>query len=79
MRQGFFLSGQIDTTEEKNNIIFYLSSFFTSVFLPIDYIFDSVESDQRKRMDHGEDHPDVNHLDVGGFGEGLGDSDKAKQ
>ena len=42
-------------------------------------ILDSVESDHRKWIDHGEDHPDIDHLDVGSCGQGLGDSNETEQ
>ena len=50
----------------------------TCVSVTVYYIFDCVESDHRKGVTHGEEHPDVYHLDVGGCREGLGDSDEAR-
>ena len=51
---------------------------FTFVSFPVDDILESVESDNRKWVTHGEQHPDIDHLDVGSRGEGLGHSNKAK-
>ena len=31
----------------------------------------------QERNSHGEQHPDVNHLDIGGGEEGLGNADEA--
>ena len=51
---------------------------FTFVSLFADDILQSVKSDHRKWVTHGEQHPDIDHLDVGSRGEGMGDSDKAE-
>ena len=51
---------------------------YTFVSILTDDILQSVESDNRKWVNHGEQHPDIDHLDVGGCGEGLGHSDKAE-
>ena len=50
---------------------------FTFVSLLVDDVLQRVESYYRKWVTHGEQHPDINHLDVSSRGEGLGDSNEA--
>ena len=52
---------------------------FTDISPPVDNILQSVESDHRKWIEHGEYHPDIDHFDVGSCGQRLGDSNKAEQ
>ena len=52
--------------------------FLTFGFLLVDDILESVKSDYNKWVTHGKQHPDIDHLDVGSRGEGMGDSDKAE-
>ena len=50
---------------------------FTFVSLFADNVLQGVKKYYRKWVIHCEQHPDINHLDVGSCGEGLGDTDKA--
>ena len=38
-----------------------------------------MKRDFQKRDGHGEDHPDVNHLDIRGGRQSAGDSDEAEK
>ena len=52
--------------------LFCHSSLLEEVFRPD-------ERDLGKGIEHGEDHPDVDHLDVGGCWEGLRDPNKTER
>ena len=41
--------------------------------------FASIQSNLTEEEHHGEDHPDVDHLDVGGGGQRLRDSNKSEK
>ena len=40
-------------------------------------VFVGVQNHLQERNDHGEHHPDINHLDIGGVGQALGDAKEA--
>ena len=55
----------------------HLHSYWDILVLCHQELENGVESDNTEGVEHGEDHPDVDHLDVGSHGQRLGDTDKA--
>ena len=54
--------------------IYIFQTFLRFVF---DRLLHCVESHHSKGINHGKDHPDVNHLDIGSCGQGVGHTNES--
>ena len=61
-------------------LIFFALHWYWDILIScIEELEDRVEDDDTKWVEHGEDHPGVDHLDVGSHGQGLGNANKTKE